>query len=432
MYADQAIDLRDWGLLQAVMHGPDVSQPVAYKLDCLNFSAFIGDQDPNRGDTVTDAQVRERLKIIAPMVKGVRTFSTTNGHQHVCPPAREQALKIYAGAWLGPSVTANELEIAGLIGMAKAGCVDIAIVGSEALLRRDVTADQLIAYINRVKQALPGIPVTTADTYHELLSYPNVIAACDVFMVNYYPYWEGVSLDYAVASIHLHHQQVVRAAGGKRVIVSETGWPTCGNTIGNAVPSPENAKFYLLDFVSWARDNRVEYCYFETFDELWKARYEGPQGACWGLWEENGQIKPGIGDAFCGTTVPDNWSGTGIPGGPGECSIQFTYVPPYGSFENLRGQVWHVAPADYKVAVYINVGGGWWTKPYFAYPLTDIYPDGSFVCDITTGGVDQEATSIRAYLVPVGYNPPLTSGQGTLPQELGQNACTQTETIRQP
>lgn len=75
-----------------------------------------------------------------------------------------------------------------------------------------------------------------------------------------------------------------------------------------------------------------------------------------------------------------------IPGGPGNPVIEFTYAPPYGSFQNLEGQVWHVKPSDYKVAVYIYVAG-WWTKPYWDRPLTTIQSDGSWICDITTGGV---------------------------------------------
>ena len=119
-----------------------------------------------------------------------------------------------------------------------------------------------------------------------------------------------------------------------------------------------------------------------------------------------------------------------IPGGPGEPTIEFTYVPPYGSFEDLKGQVWHVKPADYKVAVYIYVDDVWWTKPYWDQPLAPIQDDGSWICDITTGGHDQDATKIVAYLVPNGYDPLLMSGQSTLPSELDQISVAKAEIIR--
>jgi len=110
------------------------------------------------------------------------------------------------------------------------------------------------------------------------------------------------------------------------IIVSETGWPSCGNQVGDAVPSPENASFYFLNFVSWARANNVPYFYFEAFDESWKAVYEGPQGACWGIWDKDGNLKPGMQDVFDGKVMQDNWSSTAIPGSLGSPCIGFTYT----------------------------------------------------------------------------------------------------------
>ncbi len=105
----------------------------------------------------------------------------------------------------------------------------MAIVGSKVLLRGDLSATELIEYINQVKAALPGIPVTTADVYGELLSHPEVMEACDVIFANYYQYWEGINVEKAVAYLHARHQEVVARANGKEVIVSETGWPSCGD-----------------------------------------------------------------------------------------------------------------------------------------------------------------------------------------------------------
>ncbi len=112
-------------------------------------------------------------------------------------------------------------------------------------------------------------------------------------------------------------------------------------------------------------------------------------------------------------------------------AIAFTFVPPYGSFQDLQGRVTCVTPADYKVAVYIFVSG-WWTKPYFASPLTYIQNDGKWTCDITTGGTDQNATQIAAFLVPNGYDPPPLSGSQTLPPELFTHAVAHVIADRPP
>jgi hypothetical protein len=233
-----------------------------------------------------------------------------------------------------------------------------------------------------------------------------------------------------MARLHARYERVLAVSGGKEIIVSETGWPSGGNTVGDAVPSPENAAFFFKDFVSWARTEGIKYFYFEATDEPWKAAYEGPQGAHWGVFDGDGNLKPGMQAVFAGETMDDNWSCKDIPGGTGTAAIEFTTVPPIGSFDNLHGQVWHVAPDDYGVAVYIKVSGGWWTKPYFSTPVTEINCDGTWTCDITTGGTDQLATDIAAFLIPSTYSPPLAVSLAFLPAELYTNSLANIEVAR--
>ncbi len=103
-------------------------------------------------------------------------------------------------------------------------------------------------------------------------------------------------------------------------------------------------------------------------------------------------------------------------------SLVFQQIPPIGSQEDLHGQANCLSSySDYKVAVYIYVSG-WWTKPTFTTPLISINPDGSWIADITTGGNDETATLIAAFLIPNHYTPPLLSGVSNLPAELHQNA----------
>lgn len=167
----------------------------------------------------------------------------------------------------------------------------------------------------------------------------------------------------------------------------------------------------------------MKYLYFEAFDEPWKAGYEGPQGAYWGIWDEDGGLKYDLQPSA--PPSPPSYNGTGTPG------ISFTYVPPYGSSDNLQGNVSNVTTGSYRVAVYIYVGGyGWVTKPYWDSPLTYIRSDGTWACDITTGGSDDTATAIAAFLVPAAYSPPIASGTGSLPSELNDHAVASAQVTR--
>ncbi|HOH66961.1 MAG TPA: PASTA domain-containing protein [bacterium] len=407
------------------------SKPPAYQVYGLNFGPYTKEgQNPEHGTVIPKEQIRELLEIIAPYTQWVRTFGTTHGLEHVGPIANELGLKVAVGAWLDSNSETNQEQIDGMIEIANAGYADLLIVGSETLLRGDLSASELIGYINQVKSLAPGLPVTTADIYGNLLNEPEVIEAVDIVLVNYYPVWEGISIDYAVAHLHQQHQMMQEVAGDKQVIVSETGWPSQGEPLGQAVPSKENAAFYFLNFVSWARAEKVDYFYFAAFNEPWKQEWDW--GPYWGVWDQFGQMKPGMEAVFEDMTILDNWSGQEIIGGCGDPVIEFTFVPDCGSYDDLVGQVWHVAAADHGVAVYIKVGVGWWTKPYWDQPVSLIYPDGSWRCDITTGGYDQQATEIIAFLIESDYDPPLANGDQNLPAELEQNALVWVEVKRDP
>lgn len=111
--------------------------------------------------------------------------------------------------------------------------------------------------------------------------------------------------------------------------------------------------------------------------------------------------------------------------------ISYTDIPPYGSFQDLEGQVACVNPSDYKIVVYIFVSS-WWVKPTSANPLTAIQPDYTWTTDITTGGLDHSATRIVAFLIPNGYDPPTLTGSPTLPSELYNNSVAYTQAERTP
>jgi exo-beta-1,3-glucanase (GH17 family) len=81
------------------------------------------------------------------------------------------------------------------------------------------------------------------------------------------------------------------AANGKKVIISETGWPNIGTPTDGAVPSLKNAIKYFVDTFQWADQEGIEIFYFSSFDETWKVDAEGDVGAYWGLWDKDGKPK---------------------------------------------------------------------------------------------------------------------------------------------
>ena len=253
------------------------------------FSPFLEGQGP--GHKVSEDQIRRRLEVIAPAVRWVRTFSCTDGHEQIPRIAAEYGLKTMVGVWLDDDLERNEQELTAAIEIAGAGHSDILAVGNEVLLRGDLTEDRLIDYIARAKRACPGVPVGYVDAYFKFADHPRVSEACDVILANCYPFWEGCPAEHALLYMKEMYRVASRAAGGKPVIVSETGWPNIGTSTEGAEPSYENAIKYFIDTCRWAEQDEIEIFYFAAFDEAWKVDKEGDVGAFWGLWDKDGQPK---------------------------------------------------------------------------------------------------------------------------------------------
>lgn len=253
------------------------------------FSPYIGGQAP--GDAVSGAQIRDRLTIIRPYTKWIRSFSCTDGHEQTPRIAHEMGLKTLVGAWLGTDPRINEREIEGAIAVARAGHADLLAVGNEVLLREDLSEDELIGHLRRVKEAVPDVPVGYVDAYYLFEEHPRVAAECDVLFTNCYPFWEGCPLPQAITYMQSMYRRTVAVAAGKRVVISETGWPQTGTAFHGAIPSAAGAISYFIDTCRWAARDGIELFYFAAFDEAWKAGIEGDVGAYWGLWDRDGIAK---------------------------------------------------------------------------------------------------------------------------------------------
>jgi len=255
----------------------------------LCFSPYLDGQGP--GTVLHEPQIRARLQTIAPHTRWVRSFSCTDGNELIPQVAHALGLKTLVGAWLGTDLAINEREIEGLIAVARAGHADLVAVGNEVMLREDLSEDALIAYIQRVKAALPGVRVGYVDAYYVFELHPRITAVCDVLLANCYPFWEGCPLEQALAYMQSMVRRTQAVAQGKQVIISETGWPNQGSNFWGAAPSMDAAMRYFVDTCDWAEEESLAVFYFAAFDEAWKVGAEGDVGAYWGLWDKNAEPK---------------------------------------------------------------------------------------------------------------------------------------------
>ncbi len=253
------------------------------------FSPYEEGQSP--GDQISEEQIRRRMAIIAPHTQWIRSFSCTDGNEHIPRIAREFGLKTLVGAWLGKDADINRREIDGLIELAREGVVDIAAVGNEVLYRDDLSEEELIGFIKEVKEAIPGVPVGYVDAYYEFPAKPQITELCDVLLANCYPYWEACPFEYSLLYMKEMYHQVKAVSNGKPVIITETGWPSQGEGLHAAIPSEDHFMGYFINTQQWTQSEDIPVFYFSSFDESWKVGSEGDVGAYWGIYDKDEKMK---------------------------------------------------------------------------------------------------------------------------------------------
>ena len=258
---------------------------------CL--SLFRDEETPHLGITPLISELRADVKYAATFARAVRTYSVTDSFAFVPEMCQEIGVDCFPGAALGKYPWLNDLELEMLIrvGQSQNPRVQAVLVGNEVLHRGDFSVEQYIQYIRKVKKKV-SVPVATAELLHSWLEHPELADEVDILGVQIYPYWGGLTIEKAAANTLESVQQLQNKFPGKRVILTEFGWPTDGGTLGDAVANSENAARYLKEVLPLLNQNKIEYMYFAMTDEKWKQRDEGGPGPHWGLLSSDGQVKP--------------------------------------------------------------------------------------------------------------------------------------------
>ena len=275
-----------WALLRTQVTAPDIKGPLA----SVSYAPFASSDDPDHGARPTAAQIRADLKAIAPYTRAIRTYSSTGGAELVPPIAAEFGLKVTVGAWIGTDKARNEREIRSAIELARHNSnVDAIVVGNETIYRGELSIDQLIALIKKVKKSSP-VPVTTGEIGSVWLQHPELASAVDFVAAHVLPYWNGIPASQASDYTVEFYDKLRRALPGKRIVIAEFGWPSAGYNMHAANPGRIEQAMVLRDFVSAADAYGIDYNVVEAIDQPWKT-FEGGVGPYWGMFNAARQAK---------------------------------------------------------------------------------------------------------------------------------------------
>ncbi len=234
----------------------------------------------------SEAEVESDLALLADKTYAIRTYTVEGVMAKVPALAQKYGINVTLGAWLQRDPVKNEEEIKTLIKVARENYKNVVriIVGNETLLRGDLTSQQLIGYLDEVRQAV-NLPVSTAETWDVWYNHKELGDHVDYICIHLLPYWEGVSSDRAVEYSVDHYNLIKNTFPGKDIVIGEVGWPSNGRTLHSSVASVANEAIFLRRFLARAQKENYIYYIMEAFDQPWKQVTEGAVGAYWGVYD---------------------------------------------------------------------------------------------------------------------------------------------------
>ncbi len=261
------------------------------QLGCLSYAPFHGDQGPyTKPLRIPDEQIARDLKRLSEVTSCIRTYSAAGAQGKVTRIAGEYGLKVLQGIWIGRNAAENrrEIEAALRLGHRHPGVVQAFIVGNEVLLRGELGADRIEAYLREVHRR-SGVPVTYADVWEFWLKAPELAPAVDFITIHILPYWEDepVPASRAVAHVRDIRTKVAGIFAEKQILIGEVGWPSAGRMRDGALPSRANQALVLSGVVEAAKEGGWKINLIEAFDQPWKRLLEGTVGGYWGLFDDS-------------------------------------------------------------------------------------------------------------------------------------------------
>jgi exo-beta-1,3-glucanase (GH17 family) len=280
------------GIFAALPKLSESAEPLYKPLKGLCYGPFREGQSPEWGVYPTESQIREDINIIKSIAPKIRTYGTENILYRIPEFCRDAGVYCSPGAWID-NASADNQQITNLIaiGNLNYATTQRLVVGNEYLYRHTGDLSKLVNYIRQVKSAT-GKKVCASEQWHIWRDYPSLATEVDEILVHVHPYWENISISNAAQFVLEKYNYVKGLYPGKKIIISETGWPTQGPSRGSAVPSEANQDKFLSDFISISSSNNIDYILFEAFDEPWKG--EGGVGAWWGVFDKSRNLKQAL------------------------------------------------------------------------------------------------------------------------------------------
>lgn len=201
--------------------------------------------------------------------------------------AKGSSQKIFAGIYFVDAISAGISTLASAVSLYGSwDDIYTVSIGNELVNGGQASVSQVGSYVSEGRSALTAAgytgPVVSVDTFIATINNPGLCEFSDYIAVNAHAFFDGgVTADNAGEWVLQQIQRVWTACGSsKSVLITESGWPSQGETNGQCVPSESNQAAAISSIKSACGDDVL---LFNAFNDLWKAPGAYNAEQYWGI-----------------------------------------------------------------------------------------------------------------------------------------------------
>lgn len=248
--------------------------------ETITYSPYNNDSSCKDKDTISS----DLSMIKDHGIKTVRIYGTDCSSITIIEPiAKNLGMTIDQGFWIGPqgvdSIDSGVQDLINWVKNSNGGdwsLFSTITVGNEAIYGGYCDGATLLSKIKSVKSTLRDAgyqgTVTTAEPPQSYINYSQLCTdtdGIDYVGVNAHPYFDANTAPADAGDFILSQISTVQKACSNRdVQITETGYPSEGNTNGLAVPTKENQAIAIKSIMSALNNKGVM---FTVFDDMWKS-----------------------------------------------------------------------------------------------------------------------------------------------------------------
>ncbi|KAM9905443.1 hypothetical protein OXX79_002150 [Metschnikowia pulcherrima] len=250
----------------------------------ISYSPYTKD-----GQCKTASQVKSDIEMLSGHTL-IRLYSVDcSGIENVVA-AMSSSQKLFLGIW---DITAVDTDLPSMAQQVLTGnrgwsAVHTVAIGNEVVNSARGTAAQVASAVSSArswfKSNAPDYTgyIVTVDTLAATMADSSLCDISDYLAVNCHPYFSGIEASTSGTWLKQQIDSLQSFCGGsKQILVTESGWPTQGNTEGQAVPSVANQLLAVKGLGTVLGDQVLM---FTTFNDYWKAPGPWNVEQHWGIY----------------------------------------------------------------------------------------------------------------------------------------------------